>query len=62
VTGKTSSSDAAEQPERQFDLRPVMAKLAAGDVNELVQHLSADDTAAAQAIHRPLFLASEVAV
>jgi hypothetical protein len=23
----------AEQPERQFDLRPVMTKLAAGDVN-----------------------------
>jgi hypothetical protein len=52
----------AEQPERQFDLRPVMMKLAAGDVDELVQHLNADDTAAAQAIHRPLFLASDVAV
>ena len=45
----------AEQPERQFDLRPVMMKLAAGDVDELVQHLNADDTATAQAIHRPLF-------
>ena len=51
----------AKQPERKFDLRPVVVQLPPGDMDELVQHLNAGEAAAAQAIDSLLPLGSDVA-